>query len=140
MNKPHKAAVTERPIKLNGVVYRLRFDFLALAALEDHYGRPATEIAAGFVTVDPVTKKATSNVRIRDLQAIIWAGMRRHHPEVSVDGVLDLMQASLDSGQPFEAMLTDALNAFDAGQDSGTDGGPDDKPSPPPAAAGADAT
>lgn len=125
---PHKSASVERSIKLNGAEYRLRFDFRALSALEDHYGRPATEIAAGFVTVDPATGRGKSNVLIKDLQAIIWAGTRAHNPELTFDGVLDLMQASLDSGQKFEVILSEAFAAFDAGQDSGGDAGPDGPP------------
>ena len=133
-----KASIVERKIKLAGRDFTLRFDFRALGALEELYDKSAAEIIAGFTKTGP-NGKPVANLRIMDLQRVIYAGRRAHHPEVTVDGVIDLMDETLQSGGTMDSMLGSALAAFEAGQDTGDDAG-DDEPRPRPAAAGADAT
>lgn len=133
-----KAAVVERKIKLAGRDFTLRFDFKALGVLEELYDKSASEIIAGFTKPGP-NGKPVANLRIKDLQRVIYAGLTAHHPEVTVDGVIDLMDATLEQGGTMDGMLGSALAAFEAGQDAGDDEG-DDNGRPQTAAAEADAT
>ncbi|HSH40544.1 MAG TPA: GTA-gp10 family protein [Arenicellales bacterium] len=82
--KPAQPASPDRTIEVNGTTYTLRFSIRAMAALQDHYGLPS---------LDAVGKKLqdTENLSIEDMVAIMWAGLRTHHRDLTMDDALDML-------------------------------------------------
>lgn len=94
------------------------FDFSAIAALEDLYDMPLKDIGERF--------KDTTSLRIRDVQRMIFAGLRTHHPEITFDATLVLLNEAVGAGVSVGEVMTDTFSAFDAG--AGHDGKPDADP------------
>jgi hypothetical protein len=66
-----------------GKSYQLRFAIKAFARLEDYFK------VAGM---DAVAKRLgdVSQFSAKDIGALLWAGLARHHPEVTEEQALDL--------------------------------------------------
>lgn len=64
--------------------YTLRFSIRAMAALQDHYG---------LASLDAVGRKLqdTENLAIQDMVAIMWAGLRTHHRDMTMDHAMDIL-------------------------------------------------
>jgi hypothetical protein len=92
----------------------LVFDFSAIAALEDLYDVPLKEIGEKF--------KQTDNLRIRDVQRMLYAGLRTHHAEITLDAVMILLNEAVGAGVSVGDVMTQTFSAFDAG--AGQDGKP----------------
>lgn len=77
-------ALADRQLEAGGRVYTLRFSVRAMAALQDHYG------VASFNDVAERLQNVAA-IGAGDLVAIVWAGLRTHHPEVTKDEVLGIL-------------------------------------------------
>ncbi|CAN5480752.1 hypothetical protein BH10PSE7_BH10PSE7_15500 [soil metagenome] len=77
-------ASPDRQIEVSGRSYTLRYSLKAMAALQDHYG---------LASIDEVAQHLSDANRmgVNDIVALIWAGLRTHHPEVTQEQTLDLV-------------------------------------------------
>lgn len=101
MNQDQKANQDQK-FEINGKVYTLRFSIKAMAVLQDHYG---------VKSIQEVGKRMSdqSSLGIPDFVAIMWAGLQRHHPEMTKESVLDLLD---DLGmESMQGILGDAVYA-----------------------------
>src|SRR5690606_4502101 len=74
MANPFRGGV---PLTVGDKTYTLSFSVNAICELEDHFGgKPVAQIADGLD--DP------KNVRMSTVRALVWAGLRDHHEEVSL--------------------------------------------------------
>ena len=73
----------EVPFQVEGQDYTLSFGINSLCALEDKLGKTVTEIGALF----------GSNMGIRELRAVFWAGLQDHHEGTSEQQAGKLMTA-----------------------------------------------
>lgn len=118
----HKPATVARTITIGETKLNLKFDFSALARLEELYDCNAKELSAKLSKVDPVTGKLVADIRIGDMVKMIWAGAVKQHPDLTQDAVMDIMDAALDAavgdrGTAMGQILSDTFDAFNAGQD-----------------------
>lgn len=79
MSNPHKGDVA---INAGGVEYTFRFSIDALCQLEELTGKSFMEIAKAF---------ESGSVSMSVTRALVWAGLREHHPKVSVKAAGDLI-------------------------------------------------
>lgn len=114
-----KRANPDIQIEVGGEAYTLRFSAKALAAMQDHWELP---------NLDAVGEKLGSlengSSSIDDYTAILWAALRTHHADVTVDKAFDLLDDMGIDG--FMETLADTLGA------SSAEGGGDDAPANPP--------
>lgn len=84
MKTPMKSASADRTVVIDGVAYTLRFSFQAQLALQEYWG---------LASLDQLPGKFANLKSLQgdDLVAIFWAGLRRHHPEVSKEKVVTLL-------------------------------------------------
>lgn len=66
--------------------YKLSFSVNALCELEDKLDRPVPEIAASLE--DP------ARVRMSTVRALVWAGLRDHHEDTTIEQAGDLVTAA----------------------------------------------
>lgn len=85
----------------------LIFDFTAIAVLEDLYDLPLKEIGEKF--------KDTSALRIRDVQRMLYAGLRTHHGDIDLAGTMTLLDEAVGAGMGVGSLLSETFSAFDAG-------------------------
>ena len=89
----------------------LRFSAKALAALQDEWK---------LENLDQVAVKLGEieggNMSIQDAAAMLWAGLRTHHSDVTVEEALDILDGLGVSN--FEALLVRAISAASGGGDS----------------------
>jgi hypothetical protein len=83
-----------------GRSYRLVLGFNALCAAEVQTGKRWSDIMADAQSGSP------SVIRV-----LFWAGLRKHHPEVTVDGAGDLIDA-VGMGRAGELVATAVTSAF----------------------------
>lgn len=89
MPKPHKPASPDRPLVIGGQTFTIRFSLRAIMALQDRWGL-ATEEEVQARLGNPKDK-------VRDFVDILWASLRTHHPEITPEQVLDMVdEAGLD--------------------------------------------
>lgn len=79
MPNPHKGDVTA---KAGDKEYTFRFSIDALCQLEDHTGKTFMEVAKVL---------ESGNVSMNLTRSLVWAGLREHHPKVSVKEAGDLI-------------------------------------------------
>ncbi|WP_158966255.1 hypothetical protein [Chachezhania sediminis] len=65
----------------------LLFDFNALALFEEERGVPALDVIAGL-------EDEKTPPRITDLRLLLWTGLKRHQPEVTLEQAGDIMSAA----------------------------------------------
>lgn len=88
-----KPAVADRQITIGDKTYLLRFSVRAMAALQDYF-QLATLTEVGERLQD------TSMLGVKDLVALLWAGLQTHHRDVSMDDALTLLdEMGLDGMQ-----------------------------------------
>lgn len=77
-------ASIERQISVAGKSYTLKYSARAFAALQDHYG---------LKSMKAVQERLgdAEQFGIDDMVAVIWAGLRTHHRDVSKDDVLGMI-------------------------------------------------
>ena len=66
----------------------MRFDFNALAAFEEKSGRPALKA---------IGEMEDGDAMILDLRLLCWAGLKRHHPEISLEETGDILSECPDA-------------------------------------------
>lgn len=95
-----KPANADRQIVIGDNRYTLRFSVRAMAALQDHYQLPSLT-AVGEKLQD------SDNLSVKDMVAMLWAGLRTHHRDVSLEDALDMLdEMGLENMQ---SMLGDAM-------------------------------
>lgn len=67
--------------------HRLVLDYNAFAEFEDLTGRPALDVIAGF---------QTGAARVSDIRALVFACLRRHHPDLTVHDAGDILSEEPD--------------------------------------------
>lgn len=77
-------ASIERQLVVGDQRYTLKYSARAWAALQDHYALPSLNAVQARLA-DP------DRFGIPDMVAVIWAGMRTHHRDVSPDDVLGMI-------------------------------------------------
>lgn len=92
--------------------YRVVFDFSAVATLEDLYDCPLADLGEKFQDV--------RKLRVRDVQWILYAGTRTHHPNLTQDEMLAILNRAVETGLPLAEIIAKSFEAFDASA------GPDD--------------
>lgn len=73
MANPHRGSVA---LQAGDRAYTLSFSINALCELEDALDKPVSEIVA--------TIQDPAKVRLSGVRMLLWAGLRDHHPEVTV--------------------------------------------------------
>lgn len=111
---PRNTGTLEKPV-IEQREFTLVFDFSAIAELEDLYDCPLRDLGDKF--------KDVKSLRIRDVQRMLYAGLRTHHAEVSLPGTLVILNEAVGAGMSVGELLTETFSAFDAGA------GQDDAPS-----------
>ena len=95
------AQVQEVQVKIGQTTFTLRYSWLAFCTLTDAFG-------ATFSTV--VEAMHTANAM--DVDAVVWAGLRTHHPELTREDVRRMLD---DMGTvPAMGVFTQASAAFAA--------------------------
>jgi len=159
MTQQQGSAMPTRQVSLGGRDLTITFNMKAVARLEDIYDLPVKRIAKRFlpkpvfddVTDAPVMVPAVDDkgvqveplrmvqamapeVRVTDLQRILWASLAEHHPAITLDQTLDLLQSEMES----KGVLDGAISAtFDAWSSSGDRGDGSEAAAPPSPQTGA---
>lgn len=80
MTNPHKGDVG---LEVGGRSYTLRYSHLALVKLEKQLDRPMARLLRDF--------EDHQNMRIGTIVALLWAGLQKHHPEITFEAAADLL-------------------------------------------------
>lgn len=81
-----KFANPDIQLEAGGEVLTIRFSALAQASLQDHWGlKNLDEAAAKIVQLE------TGGLNISDYAAIMWAALRTHHSEKTMDDAMKLI-------------------------------------------------
>lgn len=80
----HRPAVADRQISIGDKTYTLRFSVRAMAALQDHF-KLASLTEVGEKLQDAAT------LGVKDLVALLWAGLQTHHRDLSMDDALTML-------------------------------------------------
>lgn len=107
-----KTQSPSRQITLGGNSYTLQMGFRATAAMEDHYDAPIAEIGKKF---EPNPETGLPTFRVKDAQVLLWAALLKHHPDLTQDDVLDLLEAELDERGSLDEVMTETFTAWGAG-------------------------
>lgn len=80
MNNPHKG---DTSFEVAGNTYTLRYSHLALIRLENKLDRGLMKVIEEMSDID--------KVRIGTVVAILWAGLQKHHPDLTYDDAASLL-------------------------------------------------
>ena len=113
-----KPASTDRQMTVGDQTYTLRYGVRAMAALQDHYQ---------LASFDEVAKRLGNpkGYGAGDIVAILWAGLRTHHRDLTMDQVMDVVDdMGLDGvreeiGKAFDASSSPAVEGGEAGAGAG---------------------
>src|SRR5690606_28276148 len=86
-------------VDLGGRERQLRFDFNAVADLEEHFGK-------GIASV-----MSEEQVGFRTIRAMYWAGMKWRNPRLTVEKAGEWLQEELENGTSLEALLEPIIKA-----------------------------
>ncbi|MGH9594334.1 MAG: GTA-gp10 family protein [Bryobacteraceae bacterium] len=112
-----KFASPDIQFDLDGRPYTLRFSAKALAALQDYWQlENLSAVNAKLLEID------NGGLAVADLAALLWAGLRTHHPDVTIEKADDLLDSIGIAN--FERLLGAAI--------SGASGGGETAPANPP--------
>lgn len=101
MANPHKG---ELAFEAGGKTYTLRFSTNAICELEDKLDR-------SFLSISGDLAKAVTEpdkVRFGTVRAIMWAGLRDHHPNLTVEEAGEIM-TQVGGMLPAVGLVTDAF-------------------------------
>lgn len=84
MSQPRKASA-DRPVTVGERSLTLRYSLKAFAALQDHFG------AKSINGVVAKLNEIGEDLSVDDLVALFYAGLRSHHPDVSPEDTLDML-------------------------------------------------
>lgn len=127
---PGRPASADHAVTLGGRAYTLRYSIKAMVALQDHFGlRSVSEVGRRLVDAEAFGAL--------DVVAVVHAGLRTHHPDVTVEALTDLLdEIGLDAtqaaiGMAFAAATPDApAGGGDAGGDAGGEAAGDGEAGP----------
>lgn len=147
MNAHSQSALPTRQVTLGDRDLTITFNMKAVARLEDVYDAPVKRVAKRFVpkpvfddvTDEPVMVPAVDEkgakivperlvqatapeVRIADLQRILWAALAEHHPTITLDQVLDLLEAEMAKAGVLDGAVSAAFSAWSSSGDRGEPG------------------
>lgn len=103
----------------DGRTFTIRYSIRAQAALQKHFGLPSLA-AVGARLSDG------ANLGVDDIVALLWAGLRTHHPEMGLD---DAMEIADDLGPA--GLMAFVQGAFGAAAPPPAPGGEPDAPDRP---------
>lgn len=103
-----KFASADVQFSLDGKPFTLRFSAKALAALQDHWQLDNLDQVAG-----KLGEIEAGALTVGDAAALLWAGMRSHHPDLTLDDATDLLDGVGIAN--FEALLSQAITAASSG-------------------------
>ncbi len=74
----------DQQIVVGGESYTLRYSLKAMIALQDHFG---------VKSLTAVGERLGSSEELggEDIAAVLWAGLRTHHPDTSMQDVIDAL-------------------------------------------------
>lgn len=102
-----KRASADRQVTIDGKVLNLRYSIKAMAALQDHWGLKS------FQQVGAKMQALGQELSAGDMVAIIWAGLRTHHPDIDKGAVLDMIdELGLNE---LQEVMTEAFAGASAG-------------------------
>ena len=78
----------EATVDVDGRLYTLRCDFNAMAAFETETGENALAVFERF---------ETGKVSCTHMIAMMWAFLRKHHPDTSIQDAGDILSADVDA-------------------------------------------
>lgn len=89
----HKPESQDKPVKIGGKNLVLRFSMRAMLALKDQWklADDADMTAEGAITGDQKAIARLSNPSMDDFVVIVWAACRTHHPDLTIEDVLALL-------------------------------------------------
>ena len=108
-----------RQVKLGGKSLTLRFNYTALDCLEDLYDQPIAVIGRRFA-------EKGFEPRLRDVQRLIYAGLRTDHDDVTFEDVRLLLDDAAEEGRSLQEVLQEAFEALNASQPDEPEGGAKD--------------
>jgi hypothetical protein len=125
----HNAIDKPVPVNLGRAEVLLKFDWNAIAALEEQSGRSLSDLlgskgADGTFTPGQVTKTPASVTRL-----LVWAAVQHQMPGASVADIGSLM--TMEQGPAISAALMAALGAQTANPNGSANGTGDHDPNPP---------
>lgn len=106
-------------IVLGSKPFTLKYGWRAFTALADELGCTVNNIDA-----------VVSNMPVSSLTVVLWAGLQRNHPDMTVDAVADLLDdgniaqakvAVAKAGELFRASMQDAADVAEAGASAPAD-------------------
>jgi hypothetical protein len=83
MANPHRGEVA---LKAGGEAYKFSYSVNALCELEDALDQPVAKIA--------VSLRDPASVRWSVIRALVWAGLRDHHQDVTIEQAGDICEAA----------------------------------------------
>lgn len=81
----------EFTLTLGGTAYTLRMGTLALAALQEKFGTPEHVPNIRDIVLEVMKGRALY------VQAFVWAGLQRYHPDITFEQVADLIDETSES-------------------------------------------
>jgi len=110
----------EAGIEVEGQSYVLAFDVNAMCEVEYLLDQPT----------DRILRALTASPPLHVVRALLWGGLRRHHPDLDLQAVGALMEKMGGAGKALEAIGEALVSAFPEAED------PDPANPPKGAAAG----
>jgi hypothetical protein len=80
------------PIELGGKTRNLKYGFNALVDLEETLNIPVEDLLNIF----------SGKVKLGDLRAVLWAGLKHEEPGLTVEQVGDMLDVAFNSGENFQ--------------------------------------
>jgi len=114
MSNPHKGDV---PFSVGDKQYILRYSHRALVLLEEQTGKSLLNI---IKEIDG-WRTAPENMKLGTVCILLWAGLQKHQPQMTVDDATDLLD-EIEGGVPYaiELLGTSLQRAFSAPGTKGT--------------------
>jgi hypothetical protein len=86
----------EFELKLDGKSYTLKLGTAALVEFQELFAPPSGGSPPSLVELQHEIKKG----RVKYVRALLWAGFRKYHPEITIDDCNDIM----DGAEPDEVL------------------------------------
>ncbi len=109
----------DTPLEVGGKTYTLRYSHSALVKLEKQMNQSIMQIMNDLGKTD--------EMRIGTLVTLLWAGLQKHHPTLSIDDACELLDEHGDDGAVVEIIGDAFQKAFNAPGTKGTNPQPRDQ-------------
>lgn len=90
-------------LKIGDATYQVVFSILAIVALRDHWGLESDDqvlLKLDKMGRDLSTTSGQAKIDFRAVGDLLWAGLRRHHPDVTPDQCLSMLDDAGLEGLP----------------------------------------